>query len=200
MKNWFKRNMVNILIACVIGVPISLYGISQQPRHTVVSSQEIIEYQKTPETDLEVSIEPLEFYDIPLSEELQTHIFKECEKHNIAPVIVIAIIERESSYKADVIGDNGESFGLMQIYAKHHQERMDRLSCTNLLDPFQNITVGIDYLAELKDEETDLYWVLMAYNGGRAYSNENIEKFVFSEYAIEVSKRASKLEQVMYGD
>jgi hypothetical protein len=81
----------------------------------------------------EPSIEPLEveevtepqaeevkFYNVPLSEELQLHIFEECEKHNIAPAIIIAMIEQESDFDASTIGDNGKSFGLMQIQKKWH--------------------------------------------------------------------------------
>ena len=43
------------------------------------------------ETETETEIE-VKFFDVPLSEELQLHIFSECEKHNIAPAIVIAFI------------------------------------------------------------------------------------------------------------
>lgn len=131
------------------------------------------------------------YFDVPLSEELQEHIFAECEKHNITPEIVISMIEQESDYDSDAIGDGGNSKGLMQIQEKWHKERMDKVGCTDLLDPFQNVTVGIDYLAELKDRNDDLYWVLMAYNGGPVYANktENI-----SDYALEVSARAEELE------
>ena len=133
------------------------------------------------------------FYDVPLSEELQMHIFAECEARNIAPAIIIAIIERESNYKPDAIGDDGESFGLMQIQEKFHKERMERLECNNLLDSYQNIKVGIDIIDELAKEDPDLYFVLMAYNGGRNYANENISNGIVSEYAREVAARSSEL-------
>ena len=154
----------------------------------------------------EVSVEPLEigtvsqqveevtFYDVPLSKELQIHIFKECEKYNISPSVVIAVIEQESDYIIDAVGDNGKSFGLMQIQEHHHKDRMNRLGCTDLLDPFQNATVGINYLAELKNENSDLYWVLMAYNGGRAYSTSKLDSGDYSDYVIEVTERISELE------
>lgn len=216
MKNWLKDNLINILVACLIGIPLSLYAISQQPKQVIVEPEEIIEYQD-PETEIgeesvEVSVESLDcdegaetsneviFYDVPLSEELQLHIFEECEKHNIAPAIVIAIIERESDFNTDKVGDNGKSFGLMQIQKHYHLKRMERLECTDLFDPFQNVTVGIDYLAELKNEDADLYWVLMAYNGGRGYADKRIESLTFSDYAIEVTSRASDLGQVAQDD
>ena len=142
------------------------------------------------ETGTEMEVD---FFDVPLSEELQLHIFSECDKHNIAPEIVIAMIERESNYRADVLGDNGNSFGLMQIQPRWNQERMDKLGCTDLLDPFQNVTVGIDLLAELIDENPDIYWVLMSYNGGRDYADARMESGNISEYAKYVVARASEL-------
>lgn len=211
MKNWFKRNKVNILIACVIGIPISMYGISQQPKQMIAIPQEVIEYQETSENDLVDSFENVEayvsessenviFFDVPLSEELQIHIFEECKKHNLSPSIVIAMIESESSYKSDAIGDNGNSFGLMQIQPKWNIERMNRLGCTDLMDPFQNVTVGIDILAELIEVNADLYWVLMAYNGWIPYANERLESGDISDYAIAVVERASELEVAVQND
>ena len=114
----------------------------------------------------------LAYFNVPLSNDLQEHIFSLCEESNIDPAIVIAMIEAESIYTADIIGDNGNAFGLMQIHPRWHQERMDSLGCSNLLDPYQNVTVGIDILAELYELDRPTEWVLMAYNGGYAYANE----------------------------
>lgn len=135
-------------------------------------------------------IEPVEpktlYYDVPLSEDLQDHIFELCEIHNIDPALVIAVIRRESNYKASAIGDKGNSLGLMQIQPRWHQERMDRLNCPDLLDPYQNVTVGIDILSDLFDSGKSVEWVLMAYNGGRAYANRNWNAGVVSTYANKV--------------
>lgn len=148
------------------------------------------------EVDVETVTEnKITFYNVPLSEELQIHIFEECEKHNIAPAIIIAMIERESDFDASNIGDKGNSLGLMQIQPKWHQERMDRLGCTDLLDPFQNVTVGIDIVAELKEMNPDIYWVLMAYNGWTEYANKRMESGNISEYALGIVEMASELER-----
>jgi len=71
---------------------------------------------------------------------------------------------------------------------------MDRLGCDNLLDPYQNITVAVDYIAELKEINPDLYWMLMAYNGGFKYADERMESGKYSEYAVEVTQYAAWLE------
>ena len=192
-----------ILLAWVlIGTsPVIYAATTQQPAEDVYNepTEDIIRWKEENEVSVEVTVKPLEqyeteYYDVPLSEELQLHIFKECEKHNIAPAIIIAMIEQESDFDASDIGDNGNSYGLMQIQPKWHAGRMESLGCTNLLDPFQNVTVGIDYVAALKDKNNDLYWVLMAYNAGPSKATEWFNNGIYSEYALEVVERASELE------
>jgi hypothetical protein len=184
VNEWCFRNCREILI-CMLFVLLA-----------VVMNREEINAEPTPEVEVEVEyIEEVKLYNVPLSEELQKHIIAECEKHNIAPSVVIAIIERESRYDAQAIGDSGKSIGLMQIQKHFHLDRMSRLGCDDLLDPFQNVTVGIDYLAELKDINDDLYWVLMVYNGGFDYANTRMETENYSDYAIAVSERISELEK-----
>ena len=201
----------DILIA-IIATAFMILGSIEEPIPTEVEepTEDIIHWKQEEVIETEIvdaTIEPLEnqttveslekvrFYNVPLSEELQLHIFKECEKHNIAPAIILAMIERESNYKADVIGDNGKSFGLMQIQPKWNQERMNRLGCTDLLDPFQNVTVGIDIVAELKEMNSDIYWVLMAYNGWTEYATKRMESGNISEYALGIVEMASEIER-----
>ena len=141
------------------------------------------------------------YFDCKLPEDVQDHLFFICDQYNIAPSFVVAVIEHESSFRDWVIGDNGHSTGLMQIQERYHTERMERLECTDLLNPYHNITVGVDILAELFRENPDVYWVLMSYNGGRSYANRNyIEKGITSDYAKEIVERAeyysSQIEEV----
>lgn len=62
---------------------------------------------------------------------------------------MVALIEKESGYKFDKVGDDGHSIGYMQIYEECHRDRMERLNVTDLTNPYQNVLVGIDYLSEL---------------------------------------------------
>lgn len=137
----------------------------------------------------------IKFYDVPLSEELQLHIMTECKKHNISPALIIAMIERESDFRANTIGDNGNSFGLMQIQPKWHKARMDKLGVTDLLDPYQNVTVGIDLVASLFAKYGDnIYMVLMEYNGGLGYANRMANNGKISDYALTIVARAEELD------
>ena len=136
--------------------------------------------------------------DVPLEDDLQLFIIDYCEERHISPALVMAMIERESRYTADTVGDNGNSLGLMQIQPRFHQERMQRLGCTDLLDPYQNVMVGIDILAELSESYGTCEAVLMAYNGGPGYASKMISKGQIREYARYVIDRASELGKGVY--
>ena len=136
------------------------------------------------------------YYDVPLSQDLQDYIFKLCEERGIDPTIVIAIIELESKYDSNALGDRGRSQGLMQIQPRWHQARMAKLNCSNLLNPYENVTVGIDILAELYETGNSEAWVLMVYNGGYGYANSKIARGEVSDYAITVMNRSKTLIKV----
>lgn len=129
------------------------------------------------------------FYDVPLDTELQAHIINECGGYGIDPAIVFAMIERESGFRADAVGDNGKSFGLMQIMEKWHEERMEKLGVTDLLNPHENVLVGIDYLAEMLNRDKGIEWALAAYNAGASGANKGYG----ADYAKGVLERSEEI-------
>lgn len=138
--------------------------------------------------------------DVPLSYDLQTYINNVCLRYEIAPEIVFAMIGKESSHNYEEIGDNGNSEGLMQVQRKHHEDRMERLGCIDLLDPYQNVLVGVDYLAELVDYyEGNMAKALTAYNAGAtgAYEDYFSQGIEASEYTEEVIENSKTIEEGM---
>lgn len=123
------------------------------------------------------------YFKVPLDEDLQDYIFEVCADYDVDPALVMAVIKKESNFKPDTLGDSGRSYGLMQIQPRWHQARMNRLHCSNLTNPYHNVTVGIDLLAELFDTGKSLEWVLMAYNGGASYANKKVANGEVSDYA-----------------
>ena len=112
------------------------------------------------------------------------------------------MIDRESSFRADAVGDSGDSVGLMQVKERWHSERMERLGVFDLFNPYQNVTVGIDYLAELLGKyEGSLEMALVAYNMGPsgAYSNCFSKGVYHSEYARSVLETSAELRGNEYG-
>lgn len=128
---------------------------------------------------------------------LKEYIEDVCEDYNICPDLIIAIAERESSLRYDVVSSAG-CVGLMQISPKWHKERRARLGVTDLLDPKQNVLVAIDFIAELFEKYEDLYAVLMFYNGGygEKYGLRAFERGDISKYAIGISKRSTELQEI----
>lgn len=132
-----------------------------------------------------VTTEPpkVTYFKVPLDEDLQDYIFEVCADYDIDPALVMAVIKKESNFKPDTLGDSGRSYGLMQVQPRWHQARADALNCSNLTNPYHNVTVGIDILAELFDTGNSLEWVLMAYNGGASYANKKVANGEVSDYA-----------------
>ena len=139
--------------------------------------------------------EAMEFFPVPLDHEIQAFIIRSCEKLNMEPAVIIAMIDQESDFREDCVGDDGASFGLMQIQQKWHTERMDKLGVTDLMNPLQNVAVGIDYLAELLDRGNGLEWALAAYNAGPSGANEGYG----SSYAAAVLEISESLKAGVEG-
>ena len=126
-----------------------------------------------------------------ISEEAQQQCITYGEEYGICPELLMAIIEQESSGQADA--ENGICKGLMQISEKWHKDRMDKLNADIYED---NVLIGTDYLAELFAENEDVYWVLMAYNGGIEYANRMYEEEKYSKYAVSIANRSAELERM----
>ena len=167
-----------VLFSWLLIIALNLRANAQSPVETV----------QTAPTKTE-KVEIIATYNVPLDTELQLFIINKCEEHHIDPAVVMSIIDVESDFDADAVGDNGSSTGLMQIQARWHQERMGKFGITDLLDPYQNVTVGIDYLAELVDSyDGNMEKALMAYNAGQlgAYNNYFSRGIYSNEYSKEV--------------
>ncbi len=119
--------------------------------------------------------------DVPLDADLQEFIWNVSEDYGLDPLLVLAVIGQESNYKADAVGDDGLSMGLMQVQEDCHEDRMDRLGAVDLMNPYDNAVTGIDYLAECI-ERGGLEWGLMCYNGGPDYANAKTAQGITTEY------------------
>lgn len=134
------------------------------------------------------AIEPVTLYDVPLETDLQLHIIEQAESHGIDPAIIMAMAFKESTYRTDAIGDGGNSLGLLQVQPRWHSARMEKLGCANLLDPYQNVTVAVDYLCELLNRYNgNIANALTAYNRG-SYTG------TVTQYAKTVLAKAEELE------
>ena len=178
------------LAVAAVAVAIPVAGLSTGLPEETESTTEATTKQTTTTTQTtQEESEPLMYWDeIPLDAELQDYIVRKSESLNIRPAIVFAMIWKETGYDSQAIGDEGRSFGLMQVGVRYHYIRMLDLNCTNLLDPLQNVTVGIDILSELIDKyDGDVVKALVAYNQG-SY------KGTVTNYALAVMQEAERLD------
>jgi len=130
-------------------------------------------------------------YNIPLSADLQRHIINKCKKYGISPNIIIGMIDTESTFDHNVMGDYGHSYGLMQIQKRYHYDTMKRLGCYNLLNSYDNVNVGIDIFAHLYYKYGNYHKALMAYNGGEGYADYRIKRGILrSKYSRKVMNKA----------
>lgn len=169
---------------------------------------ETVQHENPERTEVAEMVAELEegfvYYEIPeeyqkaggnLPEEVQRFIYRICKRDGVRYALVLAMIERESAYKADCIGDDGESLGYMQVQQKWHEERMREKGVTDLMNPYQNIMVGVDYIAELIEEYGTERDALAVYNYGakgamRHLWNNNIFTY---EYNETIMKRAQEI-------
>lgn len=84
--------------------------------------------------------------------------------YGVDPELVLAIAWTESRCDPTAHGRDNDS-GMMQIIPKWHGDRIERLGVTDLFDPVQNMTLGVDLLVDLGAKD-DLRKALATYNGG----------------------------------
>lgn len=129
-----------------------------------------------------------------ISEELLIEYTEEIgQQYGICPELLQAIAERESSLR--IYATNGNCKGLMQISEKWHKDRMERLGVTDIYDAYGNILLAADYIAELAEQNDDLYYVLMRYNMKRSTAKKLYEAGEYSKYAIGIVERSAELER-----
>lgn len=122
---------------------------------------------------------PVPLYDVPLPEEEQLYLIKLCEANSVPPELVIAIIEKESTYNPDAVSRGGD-YGYMQINKCNHKWLREAYGVENFLDPYENILCGVMIISEYLDKYGDYNKALMAYNMGEGGAKRMWKKGVYS--------------------
>lgn len=123
---------------------------------------------------------------------ISRHLVGLCRKHRFDPAFVLALIHVESGFRARAVSPQG-ALGLMQVMPatalamvrdrsldlrryRHELLVESELAVTEraLLDPYFNLTIGVSYLARLRDHFQGLspYYLVAAYNVGPAKMDE----------------------------
>ena len=160
-----------VLVVCTIAEAItknvaanrdSIVVYQEEGRDIPVDYSESIDEIIEPEPEIDI-------YPVDLDADLQRYIIETCKEYQINPSVVIAMCFYESSFNADAVGDNGEGMGLMGINPRWCWPEMEKLNCPDMKDPYQNVTVGIDILAQkMAKYDGNPEMALMSYNAGDA--------------------------------
>lgn len=188
-------NPKNIIIALIItAIVLATFIGARTPRIPSQSEENVQVKEVTIEKETSVSDEllPFEPYDVPLDEDLQYFLYQLSERYSIPMELILAVIGQESNYDPSKIGDNGNSYGLMQIQPKWHEERMAKYNVSDLLNPWENCLIGVDYLAECIDR-FGVEYGLIAYNAGPDDAVAMKQIGVITEYAESVMVLADML-------
>lgn len=126
-------------------------------------------------------------------------IYQYCEivggEFDICPELLMALAERES--QCDPSATNGSCKGLMQVNASCHRDRFAEAgwSYTEWSDPYKNMYVAADYLAELFDDYEDVGIVLGVYHGESGAVSRG-KKGQLSSYVNQILERSEQLERL----
>lgn len=144
----------------------------------------------------------LTLYEIPeeyertggkLPQVVQVYTYCLCREYEIDYNVIIAMIEVESGYRWDA--ESGMAYGYMQIVPEYHEERIKRMNVTDIMQPYGNIRVGIDYFAELVWKyEWSYTKALTAYKYGeygaeQEYFSSGKESSEYAETVMEIADR-----------
>jgi soluble lytic murein transglycosylase-like protein len=102
--------------------------------------------------------------------ELAVTIVGEARRHQMDPVLVLAVMHVESLYNAFAVSSK-DAMGLMQILPSTGEELAAQLGIRwegphTLFDPTANVRIGVAYLQQLRDRYDDWSIALAAYNWG----------------------------------
>ncbi len=102
---------------------------------------------------------------------LARHVRTVAKRYRFDPSFILAVVEAESGFHSSVVSHMG-AIGLMQVLPDTARDvarslRMPFRGPKDLMDPFYNLTVGVAYLAFLRDRYQGSHELfLSAYNAG----------------------------------
>lgn len=134
--------------------------------------------------------------DCSLDEDVQEFIHYLSAGYNIDFYFIMAVIECESNYRADVISKT-DDYGLMQINKCNHEWMGEALGITDFLDPYQNVMAGTYRFYQLFTKyEGDTAKVLMAYNMGDGGASRLWQQGIYeTAYSRKIMQKITELKE-----
>lgn len=108
-----------------------------------------------------------------------------CSEYHVGYAFFLAMLESESTFNPDAVGDGSKSVGYMQINKPNwYRYGLDAFEI------YDNLEIGIRMLSELIEKYQECDAVIMAYKGGEAQADEWIAEGFRLEACDIVTDRA----------
>lgn len=175
-----------VMVKAVVAEPVT----TGEPESETVEETITEEETEAPESsDAVVEIFPLT--DSMMAADLQAWTYAHCTEVGVDPYIVMAVCERESCCIANIMGDGGRAYGMMQIHTVWVRDKMAAhgYSDADMLMAEPNITIGVEILQGYIEQGHGIEWALTAYRYGPERANVN----PVSDYSVEIQTRATQL-------
>ncbi|MEW5851690.1 MAG: lytic transglycosylase domain-containing protein [Myxococcota bacterium] len=131
-------------------------------------------------------------------------ILRESRRHELDPLLVVAVIRTESSFHSFAVSQKG-AMGLMQVMPDTGRWLAERQGValgrdTNLFDPELNVALATSYLSELVRRFGSLRAALVAYNAGPTAAREiladrELRTRFYAGYPTKVLKEYRRLQK-----
>lgn len=170
------------VLSCLTTIGVIAYSIDSSDDNTISYDTVVLGGMKPSTTDepIEPLDEPVEptpipeeepkvvYFNVPLSHDLQDYIRGLCEEYDVPMELVLAMIEKESSFNPNAVSKTND-YGLMQINGIHHETMRKKFGITDYLDPCSNVLYGIYLISgHLSKTDGNIELALMRYNAGAA--------------------------------
>lgn len=179
-----KRIMM--LIACII-ISMVVTDYVETSYEPIITEPVVIEAAER--TDIP-AYHTITYYDVPLNQDYQDYIRKECESANVDIELVLAVMQIESSYNSSEVSQTND-YGIMQINECNHSYLIEKLGIVDFLDPYECAKAGIYMLSKLNWCENESQ-MLMCYNmgttGAKRYWNNGIYESNYSRKVLQAKK------------
>jgi soluble lytic murein transglycosylase-like protein len=124
---------------------------------------------------------------------IREQVYEISKRYEVDPNLILSIIYYESDF--DPKSKNTNCVGLMQIYKRWHMDRAKKLGIKDFYNTYNNITLGVDYIVELKKKYKDDRLVLMLYNMNNKTAKKLFKQGKISKYAKNVLQRKEYYKQ-----
>jgi len=175
LMSWLVCILLGFLIGITLAAVFTPKVVAPETAESSMSEDSMIASPPPEEVEFYKAPTRIRIYDIPLSEELQAYTFELCEEYKVDYEMVLALMNKESSYRAKLISQTND-YGIMQINVVNHKRLREELGVTDFLDEKQSILCGVHLLGELSEKYSDPHRVLMAYNFGEAGARRYVAK------------------------